>query len=95
VDVEFRNALRAKQSQVGWRLIGRIGIQAMPAERERQLLAQVVSALRTAEGPSVKIGISPVRRRALRDAERPWYWPSVLNVGELLGLLGWLAPRRA
>jgi hypothetical protein len=89
VDVEFRNALRAKQSVPGWRVIGRIGVQAGDRQRRRQILAQLVSALRVAEGPNVKLGVSRSRQSSLVEARRPWLWPSVLNSGELLGLLAW------
>jgi hypothetical protein len=89
VDVEFRNALRTKQSVASWRIVGRIGLRAPDNRRERQLLARVLGGLRVAEGPSVKLGATRTRAAALERAARPWRWPSVLNAQELLGLLAW------
>lgn len=54
-DSESRSALRAKRSQAGWRAIGRVAVRAASTSRQQQLLAGVVQALRTAEGPGVQV----------------------------------------
>lgn len=51
LDPEVRSALRIKQSQPGWHATGRIGVSAQGASRERQLIRQVLGALRATEAP--------------------------------------------
>jgi hypothetical protein len=89
VDPEFRNALRDKQSIVGWRACLRIGARAGSVAREQQLLGQLVGALRVAEGPGVRLRVSPISSKGLRGASDPWRWPVVINRKEIVGLCGW------
>jgi len=89
VDPEFRNALRDKQSTVGWRACLRIGVRAGTAKREHQLIYHLVGALRVAESPGVRLRIAPIRSRRLREAADPWRWPVVINRKEIVGLSGW------
>jgi hypothetical protein len=53
VDSELRSALRDKQGEPGWRLAGRLVVRAESRTRQRQLIRQMLGALRSAEAPSV------------------------------------------
>lgn len=83
MDAETRNALRTKQAEPGWRVAGRIGVRAETPGRERQLVGQVVGALRTAAAPGVGFGIRPTNPRRLVDAMAGWWPPLRLNASEL------------
>ena len=56
VDADTRNALKAKQSEPGWKAAGRIGVKAATASRQRQLIRQVLAALRSTEAPGENRG---------------------------------------
>jgi hypothetical protein len=71
VDVEVRNALRAKQAEPGWRVVGRVAAQAKTKSRERQLVRQVVGALRSAEAPGVSFWVRPTSASRVIDARVP------------------------
>jgi Type IV secretion-system coupling protein DNA-binding domain/TraM recognition site of TraD and TraG len=89
-DVEVRNALRAKQAEPGWRTVGRIGVKAKAPSRERQLLGQVLGALRSAEAPGVRLQVRPIRVRRVIEAGVPrWRWPLRLNASELATASAW------
>lgn len=83
MDAETRNALRTKQAEPGWRVVGRIGVRAETPGRERQLVGQVVGALRTAAAPGVGFGVRPTNPRRLVDAMAGWWPPLRLNASEL------------
>jgi Type IV secretion-system coupling protein DNA-binding domain len=89
LDPERRRALQEKRSDHAFACIGRVAIKAAAPGRTRALAVGVLAALRTAEAPG--IGIKLVRERSDRfnKVVIPWVWPSVLNVLELVGLLGW------
>lgn len=89
VDPERRRALADKQGQAGWRVLGRLAVRASTPERERQLLHELLAALRVAESPSLKIEATPTNPRRMYQLGEPWRWPSVLNASELLALSGW------
>lgn len=87
LDAEARAALRSKRGEPGWRAVGQIIVSGADRDRARRLAAGVLSAIRTAEGPGVRLG---VRRRPVRIASRkPLRWPLEFNVTELAGLLAW------
>ena len=89
VDPEARTALRDKQSLAGWRVIARIGVTAGSPEREQQLLRQLLSALRFTESPALRLNARSTRPRKLAEQSEPWFWPSVLNEREIVGLSAW------
>lgn len=89
LDPEPRAALRAKQSITGWRAIARLGSRAADPQRERQLLRQLLAALRTTEAPGLRLNARATPARKLNDQAVPWIWPSVLNELEVVGLSGW------
>jgi hypothetical protein len=87
LDAEARRALRSKQGEAGWRLVGRIAVQADSRGRGLGLLAGLLGALRTAEGPGARLGVRPCSPRAVTAVRRPWFWPLACNLSELTGLL--------
>lgn len=90
VDPAFRRALAAKQGTAGWRALGRIAVRASTTRREYQLLSQVIGALRSAEGPGLKLLARKTAVIRFEGAVLPWWrWPLVLNAEEALSLLGW------
>ncbi|MBM7807768.1 hypothetical protein JOD57_003605 [Geodermatophilus bullaregiensis] len=89
LDAEARRALRSKQGEAGWRLVGRIAIQATSRERGLSLLGQLLSALRTAEGPGARLGVRPLRPSAVMAVRQPLFWGLACNLHELTALLAW------
>ena len=89
VDSELRAALRTKQSEPGWRGVGRLGIHAAGSHRERQLIRQVLGALRTLEAPGVGFRVSSTSPRAITAAASPWWSPVRINAPELAVLSAW------
>jgi hypothetical protein len=91
-DGELRGAVRAKQSEPGWRALGRLAVRAETDSRQRQLIRQVLGALRSAEAPGVGfwVHLTPTARLARPSVPR-WRLPLRLNISELAGLLAWPA----
>jgi hypothetical protein len=89
MDAEARGALRSKQAEPGWQLAGRVAVQATSASRERQLIRQVVGALRTSAAPGVGWRLHSVSPAQVRDAHLPWRLPLRLNAVELAALAAW------
>lgn len=83
VDTELRGAMRSKQSQPGWQAIGRLSVQADSGSRQKQLLAQVVGALRSAEAPGVGFYYWRTRTANFARASAGWRLPVRLNSDEL------------
>lgn len=92
-DSESRIALRGKRSQAGWQAVGRVAVRAATASRQRQLLAGVVQALRTAEGPGVQVRSR--RTRPGRLARVGGSGSLRLNSDELAALCAWPVGRTA
>jgi hypothetical protein len=91
-DSELRSALRAKQAEPGWRLVGRLAVRAETDGRQRQLIRQVLGALRSAEAPGVGFWVRFTPRVRVERATVPrWRFPLLLNVSELAALLPWPA----
>ncbi len=87
LDAEARQALRAKRHEPAWRIDGHLAVVATDRPRAQRLAGSLLAALRSAEGPGVRLG---VRRSSPRALERqPWRWPLQVNVEELVGLLAW------
>lgn len=89
VDSEVRSALSTKQSEPGWHAAGRIGVHAEPASRQRQLIRQVLGALRSTESPGLAYWVRSLRPSAVRDARVPWRMPLRLNAREVSLLSSW------
>ncbi len=88
-DAELRGAIRSKQGDPGWRLTGRLAVQAGSGSRQRQLIRAVLGALRSAEAPGVGFRVrSSGVRRFVRPVV-PWWAPLRLNVGELAAVSAW------
>lgn len=82
-------ALRDKRSAPGFRAIGRIAVRAASRPRQRQLIAGVISALRTSNGPGVgwrAISTPPYRAAEVRLG---WTPRLSLNLAELASVCGW------
>lgn len=88
-DSETRTALRAKQGEPGWRAIGRIAVKAAGVSRQNQLLRQVLSVLRSAQAPGVRITARLESSSRFQKVTLPWFWPMALNVHELQVLSSW------
>lgn len=94
LDTEQTQALRAKQREHVYGVIGRIAVQAASRSREQQLLQRVFGALQLVREP----GVGFVRRlipgtwvpKRLVECRVPEIeWPCILNAAELTGLLCW------
>lgn len=89
MDAEARGALRSKQAEPGWRLTGRVAVQAKSESRERQLIRQVVGALSSSAAPGVGWRLRRVRPQRVSEARLPWRLPLRLNAVELATLSAW------
>lgn len=89
LDPELRSALRTKQAEFGWRAVGRIGVKAAGRTRERQLIRQVLDALRVLEGPGVGFRVFSRTVRGVRFASTPWLTLLRVNAMELAALSSW------
>jgi hypothetical protein len=88
-DSEARRAWAAKQSEPGWRAVGRIAVRAAGEHRQRHLLSQLLGALRTAEAPGVGVTAHRVRPAVIDMPEKQWRWPLRLNTTELAAVSAW------
>lgn len=86
---ETRTRLRQRAEQPGRALTIRLGVASGEAERRSWFITSLLSALKVAQGPGVRMEL--VRESAARfnRARRPWWWPFGLGASELVGLLGW------
>lgn len=82
-DAELRGALRAKHGEPGWQLMGRLAVRAASKSRQRQLIRQVLGALRSAEAPGVGFRVRSARPDRFMRAVVPWRAPLRLNIREL------------
>ena len=88
MDAESRAALLAKRGTTGLRLVMRLGVIAVEADRQRALLDAVLSGLRHAEAPGVSLALVPDSAERLHRLIRGWRWPLLLTADELLPLTG-------
>lgn len=90
IDGEKRTALRAKVSDHGFACAVRIGVNAETATRRRQLVHNVLSALRSSETPGLQLKprrVGPVR---IEKGSGPALgWQLRLNISEVLAVLAW------
>lgn len=89
VDTELLRALRDKQGEPGWRAAGRLSVRAESRTRQRQLIRQVLGALRSTEAPSVGLRVRSARPARFMRPAIPWRASLRLNVSELAALSGW------
>jgi hypothetical protein len=89
LDSEARSALRAKRSLPSWWVVGRIGAHADDLPRQRQLISQVVGALRSAETPGVRFVVRTTNPTNVSEVRKPWRIPTSLNIGELATVAAW------
>ena len=83
-DAELRNALRTKQGEPGWRAVGRVAVMAKTPGRERQLVRQVLGAMRSAEAPGVSFWVRRASVKPSHHAPRAALaLPLRLNASEL------------
>jgi len=88
-DSDVRRALRDKYAESGWRAAGRIGVSARSRSRERQLIRQVLDALRIIESPGVGFWLRSRDPGLLDGRPRTRRFPLRLNALELAALAAW------
>ncbi len=89
LDSERRRALESKRSDHAFACVGRVAVTATTPARTRAMAVAVLAALRTAEAPGIGVKLVKEPSGKFNEASPPWLWPYVLNVLELVGLLGW------
>jgi hypothetical protein len=89
VDSEARRAWASKQSEAGWRVVGRIAVRAASDHRQRHLLSQLLGALRTAEAPGVGVTAHRIRPSVISAPKVPWRFALRLNTKELAVVSAW------
>lgn len=89
VDTELRNAVRDKRAEPGWHAAARVAVRAKSPSRQRQLVRQVVGALRSAEAPGVSFRIRPTSLSRVVRAVPGWRMPLRLNATELATVSTW------
>lgn len=85
-DADTRQALKVKQAEPGWRVIGRLAVRAASDQRARLLAGGVLAALRVAEAPGVHLIGHTISPRSLESGVRSRL---VLNLPELVMLSSW------
>ncbi|HEV7942427.1 MAG TPA: hypothetical protein VGP17_06450 [Solirubrobacteraceae bacterium] len=81
--------MRTKQGEPGWRVVGRVAVIAKMPSRERQLIRQVLGAIRASEAPGVRFWVRACRVKRVIAATAGWRLPLRLNVNELATLSTW------
>lgn len=89
LDPEQRRALETKRSEHAFACVGRVAIRAATPARTRALAIGVLAGLRTAEAPASGLKLIKEPSHKFNEVGIPWRWPYVLNVLELVGLVGW------
>lgn len=89
LDAERRHALQTKRSDHAFACVGRVAISATTDGRTRALAVGVLAGLRIAEAPGINVKLLKDSSDRFNSVALPWRWPYVLNVSELVGLLGW------
>jgi Type IV secretory system Conjugative DNA transfer len=88
-DPQQLKSLREKQGDVGWRVIGRIGVQAKTVARQRQLIAGVIAAIRTTTAPGATWLARSISPTTVAAATGGWWGRGPLNLLELRAVSGW------
>lgn len=89
LDPERRHALQTKRSDHAFACVGRVAISAASVGRTRALAVGVLAGLRISEAPGIGVKLVKEQGDRFNRVALPWRWPYVLNVSELVGLLGW------
>lgn len=89
LDREAHRALVDKRREPGWQAIGRLAVHAASEPRQRQLLRQLIGALRSLESPGVRLSTTPTPPLRLRDPSLQWRWNLRLNAAEMMILSAW------
>jgi hypothetical protein len=88
-DSELRQALSAKQGEAGWQVVGRIGVRSRTRARKRQLIGQVLGALRTSQAPGVQWWASATNPAQIERVAIPWRKSLRLNAREQATVAAW------
>jgi hypothetical protein len=89
IDGEKRAALRSKVGDHGFAASLRLGAVAGSADRRRDLINGLYTALRVGETPGLGLSMVPGSAAPLNSAHAPWRWPLRLNVSEVLACSAW------
>jgi len=88
-DAEPRRALAAKQSEPGWRALGRLAVRAGSPGRRALLLRNLAGAVRSLESPGLHVVVRSKRPGRVEHATIPLLWPLRLNAVEAAALSSW------
>ena len=80
---------KRRDGQHGFSLSVRVGIAGATTARARQLVGDVVGALRVLESATSRIRAVTGSAAHLNRTALPWRWPLTLTSGEVIGLSGW------
>jgi hypothetical protein len=89
LDVKARADLQSKVGDHGFRVTLRIATDEVDSNAARRVLRSVIDGLRVAEAPGVPIRVRRTDPDGVVRAVPPRRSGMALNVGELVGLLGW------
>lgn len=78
-----------RDEQHGFSMSLRIGASGVTSIRARQLVGDIVGALRVLESSASRIRAVTGRPSHFHQPELPWRWPLVLTSGEILSFTGW------
>ncbi|MDQ1039913.1 hypothetical protein QFZ75_006329 [Streptomyces sp. V3I8] len=88
-NAETRSRLKARAGQPGFAATIRLGASSPDPGRRRRFITSLLSAVATAQSPSLRIDLIGESAKRLDEVRTPWRWPLHLSVTELIGLLGW------
>lgn len=89
LDAKARTDLQAKVGDRGFRVNLRIATNITESAVAKGVLRSVLGGLRVAEGPGVLFKARRTDASIVASARPPWRYPLAINVGEIVGLLGW------
>lgn len=89
LDPVARKSMRDKHAAAAWDTALLLGVTAGTKRRRVQLLSQITGAIKSAEAPGVRLGARSMLTRRLSAGYTPVFWPLLINVDELTGLLAW------
>jgi hypothetical protein len=78
-----------RDEQHGFSMSLRIGASGVTAIRARQLVGDIVGALRVLESSASRIRAVTSKPSSFHQAELPWRWPLILTSGEILSFTSW------
>ena len=89
LDAEEHRAYKEKATDLGFRAVVRIGVDAPTARAAKAIVLEILGALRGAEAPGVHLALEKDDPAKLAAARHPRSWPLAFNVRELTCLCGW------